>query len=94
LPILVKERVAAAQRGQCFQVQKRLKDLVHPDIVGHFVDPSRRRQERSTGKRRSEGCNRGLPALGGWRRGGTAGTSGSTVGVGFGRHLFLGAILV
>jgi hypothetical protein len=54
---------------------------MNPDIVGHFVDPSGRRQEGSAGECRSEGCNRDFLALGRWRRGGTAGTSGSAVGI-------------
>ena len=85
LPILLKERVAAAQRGQRFQIQKRLKNLMNPDIVGHLIDPSGRRQEGAAWKGRSEGCHRDFLALGGWRRGGTAGTSGSAVR--FGGHL-------
>jgi hypothetical protein len=79
LPILLKERVATAHRGQPFQVQKRLKDLVHPDIVGHFVDPSGRRQEGSAWKGRSEGYNRNFLALGGWRKRWAACTSVSAV---------------
>ena len=59
---------------------------MNPDIVGHFVDPSGRRQQGSAGESRSEGCNRDFLALGRWRRGGTAGTSRSAVG--FGRHLW------
>ena len=77
LPILLKERIAAAQRGQHFQVQKWVQDLVNPDIVGHLVDPAGRGQEGAAWKSRSEGCNRDFLALGRWRRGGTAGTSGS-----------------
>ena len=61
-----------------------MQDLVNPDMVGHFVDPAGRRQEGSAGDGRSEGCNRDFLALGRWRRGGTAGTSGSAVG--FGGH--------
>jgi hypothetical protein len=82
LPILLKERVAAAHRGQRFQVQKWVQDLMNPDIVGHFVDPAGRRQEGSAGECRSEGRNRDFLALGRWGRGGTAGTSGSAVGLG------------
>ena len=87
LPIFLKKRVAATHRGQRFQVQKWVQDFVHPDIVGHLVDPSGRRQNGSAGEGRSEGCHRDLLALGGWRRGGTACTSGSAVC--FGCHLFL-----
>ena len=47
--------------------------------MGHLVDPSGRRQEGSTGEGRSKGCHRDFLALGGWRRGGTACTSGSAV---------------
>jgi len=72
----VKERVAAAQRGQRFQVQKWVQDLMNPDILGQ-IDPAGRRQEGAAWKGRSEGCNRDFLALGGWCRGGTAGTSGS-----------------
>jgi hypothetical protein len=90
LPIFLKERIATAQRGQRFQIQKRLKNLVHPDIVGHLVDPSGRRQQGAAGESRSEGGNRGFLALGRWRGGGTAGTSGSAVG--FGGHFFLAKI--
>jgi hypothetical protein len=85
VPIVLKERVAAAHRGQRFQIQKRLKDLVHPDIVGHLIHPAGRRQEGSAGECRSEGSNRDFLALGRWGRGGTAGTSGSAVG--FGCHV-------
>jgi len=67
----VKKRVAAAHRGQRFQVQKWVQDLVNPDMVGHFVDPAGRRQEGSAGDGRSEGCHRDFLALGGWCRGGT-----------------------
>ena len=76
----MKKRVAAGHRGQRFQVQKWVQDLVNPDMVGHFVDPAGRRQEGSAGDGRSEGCNRDFLTLGRWRRGGTAGTSGSAVG--------------
>ena len=81
----MKERVAAAQRGQRFQVQKWVQDLMNPDILGQ-IDPAGRGQEGSAGESRSEGRNRDFLALGRWRRGGTAGTSGSAVG--FGGHLF------
>jgi len=81
----VKERVATAYRGQRFQIQKWVQDLMNPDIVGHIVDPSGRRQQGAAWKRRSKGCNSDFLALGGWRRGGTACTSGSAVG--FGGHL-------
>ena len=85
----MKERVAAAQRGQRFQVQKGTNDLMDPDIVGHFIDPAGRGQEGSTGEGRSKGCNRDFLALGGWCSGGAAGTSGSAVGFAVGRHPFL-----
>ena len=87
LPIFLKERVAAAHRGQRFQeVQKWVQDLMNPDIVWHFVDPTRRGQQGATWKSRSEGCNRDFLTLGRWRSRGTAGTSGSAVG--FCCHLF------
>jgi hypothetical protein len=76
------------RRGQRLQVQKRLKDLVHPDIVGHFVDPAGRRQEGAAGECRSEGSNRDFLALGRWGRGGTAGTTGSALRF-CGCHFFL-----
>ncbi len=79
LPILLKERVATAQRGQRFQVQKWVQDLMNPDILGQ-IDPAGRGQEGSAWKGRSEGCNRDFLTLGRWRRGGTAGTSGSACG--------------
>ena len=82
-PIFVKERVAAAQRGQRFQVQKWVQDLMNPDILGQ-IDPAGRGQEGSAGEGRLKWCNRDFLALGGWCRGGTACTSGSVVG--FGRH--------
>jgi hypothetical protein len=69
LPILLKERVAAAHRGQRFQIQKWVQDLMNPDIVGHLIDPAGRRQQGSTGKRRSEGHNRDFLAFGRWRSG-------------------------
>jgi len=75
----VKKRVATAQRGQRFQVQKWVQDLMNPDILGQ-IDPAGRGQEGSAWKGRSEGRNRDFLTLGRWRRGGTAGTSGSAVG--------------
>jgi len=71
-PILVKECIAAAQRGQHFQVQKWVQYFGRPDMEGNIVDPAGRRQEGSAGDGRSEGCNRDFLALGRWRRGGTA----------------------
>jgi hypothetical protein len=56
---------------------------MHPDILGQ-IDPSGRGQNGAAGKTRSKGRNRDFLSLGGWRRGGTACTSGSAVG--FGRH--------
>ena len=53
--------------------------------MGHLVDPPGRRQQGSAGEGRSEGCHGDFLALGGWRRGGTACTSGSAVR--FGCHL-------
>jgi len=67
----VKKRVATAQRGQRFQVQKWVQDLVNPDILRQ-IDPSGRGQEGSAGEGRSEGRNRDFLTLGGWCRGGTA----------------------
>ena len=87
LPKLLKKRVAATHRGQRFQVQKWVQDFVHPDIVGHLVDPAGRGQQGSAVEGRSKGCHRDFLALGGGRRGGTACTSGSAVR--FGCHLFL-----
>ena len=52
---------------------------MHPDILGQ-IDPAGRRQEGSAGEGRRKGCNRNFLALGRWRSGGTAGTSGSAVG--------------
>jgi hypothetical protein len=69
LPVLLKERVAPAHRGQRFQVQKWVQDLMNPDIVGHLIDPAGRRQEGSAWKSRSEGRNRDFLALGRWRSG-------------------------
>ena len=60
---------------------------MNPDIVVHLIDPSGRRQEGSTWKSRSKGGNRDFLALGRWRRGGTACTSGSAVRLG--GHLFV-----
>ena len=79
LPILLKERIATAQRGQRLQVQKLVHDLVNPDILGQ-IDPVGRGQQGSAWKNRSEGCNREFLALGGWRRGRTVGASVSAVG--------------
>ena len=60
LPIFLKKRVTASHRGQRFQVQKWVQDFVHPDIVGHLVDPTGRRQQGSTGEGRCKGCHRDL----------------------------------
>ena len=61
---------------------------MHPDILGQ-IDPAGRGQEGPAGEGRSKGCNCDFLALGGWRRGGTAGTSGSAVGFGFCGHLLM-----
>ena len=63
-----------------------MKNLVHPDIMGHPIDPSGGGQQGSAGECRSEGRDCDFLALDGWRQGGTAGTLGSTVG--FGCHFF------
>ncbi len=60
---------------------------MNPDIVGHLGDPAGRGQQGTAWKSRSEGCNRDFLALRRWRRGCTAGTSGSAVGLCC--HLFL-----